>query len=307
MLLTSTIFIPSAILTSYETDGIRVLFGIRWFYPFTLAVALCLLAPQQSFTRNGMRLVIAAMAINLAAQIFQTFVSPPPFFVGDDGLLSRAPGLFFLPSASSIIMCISYLYVSTAIKSSRNKKPLYFALTLLISSIYLSDSATALMILLVIVGYELKILRNSIFGLIGSIAFIAVGLFLATLVSPRGNQLIERSAGNRVLLLVENFSKFNLVSQDFGSYTSAGVMLGTSGYSSLESTIGSIFGNLGILSGSLCLIVFFGMMIRSAISNKDSNLVVPAITVVLGAFFAVNAFEFFPIGALMFILVKNMK
>lgn len=298
---------PAVVFTSYENGMTRALFGIRWFYPFLLAISLYILAPRQIFSKNGRNLIILAMTLNLLAQLFQTFISPPKFFVGDDGVLSRAPGIFFLPSASSIIMCISYLYISTSMANSKNQQARYFSLLLLISSIYFSDSATAMMILLVIIGYELKVLRNSIFGLLGSIGFITIGLLLATIISPRGDQLLDRSAGNRVALLIDNFSKFDIISTNFGSYTSAGIMLGGKGYSSLESTIGALFGNLGILPGALCLALFFYMMAKAVHTNRNATLVIPAATIIFGAFLAVNVFEFFPLGALMFILIKNVR
>jgi hypothetical protein len=83
-------------------------------------------------------------------------------------------------------------------------------------------------------------------------------------------------------------------------------MLGGEGYRSLESTFGAIFGNLGIVPGIVLLSILFFLLVDSAVKNRRSVRSFPALLLVLGALVSVNAFEFFPIGAMMFLLIRRV-
>lgn len=301
------IIIAPTLYTLFSTDFVKILFGFRWYFPIIIATVIFYCAPRQDFSRLGTGCLLTVMSINVSAQLIQKFLFPPLFFVGDDEILTRAPGLFFLPSASSILMTACFLYISRAHEEgkttvfSRN-----IALLLLGTTIALSDSATALIVFLVLVGCEFRLIRINFAGILLATALALTGLYLAVLLSPRGEDIVNMSLFNRLTLFQAGIEETGIFSKDFGGATSAGIMLGGEGYRSLESTFGAIFGNLGIVPGIVLLSILFFLLVDSAVKNRRSVRSFPALLLVLGALVSVNAFEFFPIGAMMFLLIRRV-
>ncbi|WP_084268024.1 hypothetical protein [Azohydromonas lata] len=293
--------------TIFSVGTLKVLFGFRWYFPAVLAVAVAYSVPRQDFTRKGARYLLAVMCVNVAAQLIQRFLFPPLFFMGEDDMLSRAPGIFFLPSASSILMTACTLYISRAHADGQVSGAFRtLAFLLLTTTISLSDSATAMIIFAVLLASEFKLIKVNMLGLVITISISLLALYVAVLFSPRGQDIVDRSLFNRLQLFESGASESGIISSDFGGTTSAGIMLGGAGYRSLESTFGAVFGNLGALPGIVLLAILMSLLIAATFRNKRSSRALPALVLVLGALVSVNAFEFFPMGAMMLLLVRRI-
>ncbi len=301
------VILPSLAYTVLGNGLLTVLFGLRWILPFVVGGSLLFSDYREKFSTKNAYFILSFMFFNIAIQLLQTYLFTNHRYFSEELGVLRSPGMFFLPSASSFIMCFSYLYIKKChINKLVSTSLCNYSLFIFSYSTFLADSASVIGIVIICIMFHFKILKSNIKGFLISFLLVIISILTIVNFSPRGMDILNRSLLARIDLFLNNLPNFNVVSNNFGLATSAGIQLSDfNGYITLESSLSTIFYNAGYLSGFVLMFFYILFLYVAFLRNKVSQNVVPCLLLCASSFITLNSFEFFPLGALIFVGIRN--
>lgn len=218
-----------------------IIYGLRWSYPLMIIFLGYKIIDKKHFDMKFDFFLGLILSLHFLLQIFQLF-SGITWFGVIEGYSVRNSGIFLLPNTAAFFSVIVLYWFMYEFNGNRFIKISFILLCII--SIFLTGSGTGVVVASILVLIYLIPKKCMLLGFpILSMASIP-GLFLVSYF--RGEYYIEVSGGTRLQNFKDVLSDVGLFSQNFGYYTNVAILM-DKGDMIVDSTFGSILGNLGLI------------------------------------------------------------
>ncbi len=204
----------------YNHDNILIFFaGLRWFFPFVLALFLIGNVKQELLCKIG-KILFWLFILHFSIQIIQLFISDPWFGITVFGLSARNPGIFFIPSTAAVfvilVLFFSKFYMSNKLSNNIN--------LLIPVSILLTASGTGIVAYLV---FTTVFHFNDKYSRIMPLFLLVLASFLIIYIDALSGRagLLEDSFGQRIEMFEDVFNSATWLPSYFGYGTSTGYLI----------------------------------------------------------------------------------
>ncbi len=278
----------------------QLLAGLRWSMPILLLILLFVNKEvlNENLNKRMTYIIIMIFLFHFLFQVIEFYYGIPWFGLLFDKFTLRNPGIFLLPNTGgffSIVVLYIILFEDRIMLQSKIKKSIIF---LCIISIFLTNSGTSIVIMLIVLLIKFLPKKLLIFSpLILIVVFYSAINFVSIF---RGEDYLEISGGTRLSIFRDLFFNSNLISTDYGLYTNTYKLINLDKGIIVDSWYTSILGNLGLFPLIILFLVLFTILIKNYLNLNRKKLALTLIIISFGSTTIIN--EAYPMNLILVIL-----